>query len=142
MPRLFHGTLAQNVDEILRKGIMEGEGWGGANTRGVFLSRTPEGALYWAKLAHQREHGERLEVSRFDREYRHIADRLLAVLVVDIPDEEIGSLRADAEQFEDVGVNLPIEDWRESLRLIGDARFDGKVPPEWVVGVIAPSQIR
>lgn len=46
LQRLYHGTLAKHVKSIRQRGIEVGEGWGGAGTSGVFLSGSPEGALY------------------------------------------------------------------------------------------------
>lgn len=138
---LFHGTLQEHLPAILENGIQYGEGWGGAGTSGVFLSKTPEGALYWAKLAYQREHEEDLEAYRFDRAHGHEIDDLLAVLAVEIPEAETKRLYADVEQFEDVHADFAATDWRKSLEVIGDVRFDGIVPPTWVVEVIQPSRI-
>jgi hypothetical protein len=142
IPILFHGTLLEHVPAILRDGIERGEGWGGAGTSGAFLSGTLEGALYWAKMAYQREHGEKLEAHSFDRDRGHEIDRLLAVLAVQIPNDQAELLRADEEQFEDVHADFPPEDWRQSLKVIGDVRFDGEVLPEWIVEVISPKVAR
>jgi hypothetical protein len=141
MPKLFHGTLLQNLPEILTSGIEVSEGWGGANTSGAFLSGTPEGALYWAQMAYQREQGEKLEIYKFDRDHGHEVDHLLAVVAVEIPEDETGRLMADQEQFEDVHARFDPTDWRESLKAIGDVRFDGPIPPNWVTEVIRPSSI-
>lgn len=141
MPKLFHGTLIQNVPEILSNGIEVGEGWGGAGTSGAFLSGTPAGALYWAKMAYQREHGEKLEIYKFDRDHGHEVDELLAVVAVLVPESETGRLMADQEQFEDVHARFDPTDWRESLKAIGDVRFDGPIPPGWITEVIRPSSI-
>lgn len=141
IPALFHGTLIELVPTILEHGIDRGEGWGGAGTSGAFLSGTPKGALYWAKMAYQREHGEKLEAHRFDRDHGGEVDRLLSVLVVQVPDAKTELLRADEEQFEDVHADFPPEDWRRSLEVIGDVRFDGEIPPEWIVSVIRPSSV-
>ena len=141
MLTLFHGTLREHLPAIMEHGIERGEGWGGAGTSGVFLSRTPEGALYWAKMAYQREYGEKLEVTRFDRDHGAEIDDLLAVLVVEIPDEVLDRLRADEEQFEDVGADFSPDDWRRSLEVIGDVRFDGEIPWEWIREILQPSGI-
>jgi len=138
---LFHGTLLEHVPAILERGIERGEGWGGAGTSGAFLSGTPQGALYWAKMAHQREHSERLEIHRFDRDHGREIDELLAVLAVQVPDDQAGRLRADEEQFEDVHADFDPSDWRQSLKVIGDVRFDGGIPPGWIVEVIRPSNL-
>lgn len=142
MPRLYHGTLVSRLSEILATGILKGEGWGGAGTSGVFLSGTEEGALYWAKLAFQREVEERLEVDRFDRDHGDEMDQLLAILVVDVPEGETDRLKADEEQFEDVGASFDPADWKQSLEVIGDVRFEGKIPPQWIGKVIRPSDVK
>lgn len=141
MVTLFHGTLLEYVPAILERGIERGEGWGGAGTSGAFLSGTPQGALYWAKMAYQREHSGKLEAHRFDRDHGHEADNLLSVLAVQVPDGQTELLRADEEQFEDVHADFPPEDWRQSLKVIGDVRFEGEVPPTWIMEVILPSRL-
>lgn len=142
VPKLYHGTLVKYVPEILEKGIEEAEGWGGASTVGAFLSGTPQGALYWAKMKHQMMNDERVEVHIFDRDHGHEADNLLAVLLVEVPSSEEYRLKADQEQFEDVMADFSPNDWRQSLEKIGDVRFDGSIPPGWIRGVIRPSQIK
>lgn len=141
MPKLFHGTLLQNIPEILSNGIEEGEGWGGAGTVGTFLSGTAEGALYWAKLAYMRFNDEKMEADRFDRDHGDEADKLIAVIIVEIPEHAEDELKADQEQFEDVMADFSPNDWRQSLKEIGDVRFDGSIPPEWILEVIRPSSI-
>lgn len=138
---LFHGTLLKNIPAIMGRGISRGEGWGGAGTSGVFLSGTPEGALYWAKMAYQREHGEKFEIHSFDRDHGREIDDLLAVVAVMIPQDAYALLRADEEQFEDVRADFPATDWRRSLEVIGDVRFDEVIPREWIVEVMPPSLI-
>lgn len=129
---LYHGTLRDRVPAILDRGIDVGEGWGGAGTSGVFLSGSRDGALYWAKMAFLREKGEKLEAARFDRKWGARQDDLLAVLEVRIPACQLARLKADMEQAEDVGFEGDEDDWRASLREIGDVRFDGPVPAAWV----------
>lgn len=138
---LYHGTLAKHVPAIMRDGVALGEGWGGAGTSGAFLSGSLSGACYWAKMAYLRDREEKMEVATFDRKYGARQDKLLAVLVVEIPDSALGSLMADEEQFEDVGAELEPGDWRGSLREIGDVRFDGPVPASWIRGLVLPSGI-
>jgi len=142
MVTLFHGTLTQHLPEILANGISEGEGWGGAGTRGTFLSGSIQGALYWAKIAYQRDAGEKMEIDRFDRDHGHHADELIAVLVVDVPESETSRLKADEEQFEDVGADFDPADWQRSLKEIGDVRFEGPIPKEWVQEVVPPSRVK
>lgn len=143
--RLYHGTAAGALRSICATGIRVGEGWGGAGTSGVFLSRSPVAALYWAKMAHQRDHDEKMEAERFDRAHKLDRDDLIVVVQVDVPFEELHRLKADDEQFEDVQYPEDVEqdpdDWESSLKYIGDARFDGPAPPEWVSGKLAPSAI-
>lgn len=141
MQKLYHGTPLKYLSEIQAKGLDEHGGWGGAGTTGVFLSGTPEGALYWAKMNHQMMNGEKMEASRFDRDHGHEADQLLAVLEVWIPDDETDRLKADVEQFEDVLADFSPDDWQQSLEKIGDVRFDGPIPREWIVRAILPSEV-
>jgi hypothetical protein len=108
----------------------------------VFLSGTPEGALYWAKLAYQRTHEEDMEAYDFDRDHGHEIGQLLAILVVEIPANKTKKLMADEEQFEDVHANFSPKDWKQSLKAIGDVRFDGPIPPGWVKEVIRPTAIQ
>jgi hypothetical protein len=139
MPPLYHGTLSENIPAILRQGLMPGSGWGGAGSHGVFLSGTPEGALYWAKIAYQRLFTEKFEIHSFDRLHGHEVGDLLAIVVVDVPDSAVHRLKADVEQFEDVGARFSTDDWEESLRVIGDVRFDGHVPAAWVRDIVSPA---
>lgn len=139
---LYHGTLLEFLPEIKAHGIERGEGWGGAGTSGAFLSGTPEGALYWAKMAYQRTHEGDLEIWRFDRAHGHEVDDLLAIVAVRIPAGETGKLMADVEQFEDVGARFDPSDWRRSLEVIGDVRFEGEIPPGWIEGEVQPSRVR
>lgn len=142
IPKLYHGTLTENLPEILANGINVGEGWGGAGTSGTFLSASPEGALYWAKMAYQRTHGEKMEVYGFDRDHGREADNLLAVIEVQIPEDQAGKLMADEEQFEDVGARFSPGDWKQSLKVIGDVRFNGPVPRPWIGNIINPTDIK
>lgn len=139
---LYHGTLVPNVSKILAHGIKRSEGWGGTGTSGTFLSGTPEGALYWGKLAYQREHGEDMDTFKFDRNHGHEVDQLIAILSVEIPQNQTKNLMADVEQFEDVGADFDPNDWKQSLKAIGDVRFDGPIPSKWVREVFRPSDIR
>jgi hypothetical protein len=125
---LYHGTLREYLDPILRGGIEVGEGWGGAGTSGVFLSKTVDGAVYWAKMGYQREHEERMEISKFDPANL----KELAVVKVSVPADKTENLRADMEQADDVGFEGDETDWQASLKEIGDVRYDGEVPASWV----------
>lgn len=138
---LFHGTLIEHLPAILKDGIEPGEGWGGAGTSGVFLSGTPYGALYWAKIAYQRAHEDKMEVDRFDRDHGKDMDSLIAILAVEVPESAYVNLWGDEEQYEDIGVELDPKDWRGSLRELGDVRFAGAIPPDWIVEVIQPTMI-
>lgn len=129
---LYHGTLVKNLPEIQRSGLQTSEGWGGYGMEGVFLSGTPEGAEYWAKLTYQRGAGEKLEVDRFDRKFGAQQGDLLVVLKVTIPAENTQRLQADMEQAEDVGFEGDVEDWQDSLAEIGDVVYPDIVPPEWI----------
>lgn len=141
VPVLYHGTLVEYLPLISRNGLYETEGWGGAGTKGVFLSGSPQGALYWAKMAYQRARGEKLEAHSFDRDHGADADSLLAVIEVRVPGEYAEVLKADEEQFEDVGADFPPDDWRQSLEKIGDVRFAGRIPPGWLGRALSQSEI-
>lgn len=134
----YHGAPRKALASILKKGLEPSEGWGGAGTFGVYLAGTPEGALYWAKLAWQRAHDEKMEASRFDRKYGDRVGELLAVVEVRIPPEAIKNLKADMEQAEDVGFEGDASDWEASLKEIGDVMYDGSVPAAWVREVPIP----
>lgn len=124
---LYHGTERHNLATIEEEGLHMGEGWGGAGTNGVFLSGSPEGALYWAKQSYSMRRGEKAE--HFDR---HHGEDEVVVLEVNIPVEFLSSLKADMEQAEDVGFDGSEDDWERALEEIGDVRFDGPIPPEWI----------
>jgi hypothetical protein len=47
---LYHGTRSSNLPGILDSGLRAGYGWG-AESPGVFLSKNPKTALYWAKMS-------------------------------------------------------------------------------------------
>jgi hypothetical protein len=74
---LFHGTLKSQVPEILREGLLPGEGCAGAGVCGVFLSNSMDGALHWAKYRFMTDRGE--DSDRFDRRYGPQTGELLAV---------------------------------------------------------------
>lgn len=131
--RFYHGTLVSALPSILKNGLKVSSGWGGAGTEGVYLSGSVGGAKYWAKLAYQREHDDRLEADRFDRKFPgKKADKVIAVLAIDIPEKFLKNLRADMEQAEDVGFEGDESDWEASLVEIGDVRYIGPVPPTWI----------
>ena len=129
---LYHGTLRSNLEDILSNGLSVHEGWGGAGTSGVYLTKSIDGALYWAKLAYMREIEEDLEAHKFDRKYGKKINDLLVVLKVTIPADKVDNLRADMEQAEDYGFEGDPEDWRGSLDVIGDVMYSGVVPSEWI----------
>ena len=129
---LYHGTLRSRLDSIMEQGLQGGAGWGGAGTHGVYLSGTPDGALYWAKIAYMSEQEEDLEPERFDRKYGKDADKLLVVLEVRIPAEAVDNLRADMEQAEEYGFEGDAEDWQAGLEEIGDVMYEGNIPSEWI----------
>jgi len=128
---LYHGTTRAALPSILARGLEPSAGWGGAGTEGVYLAGSPQGALYWAKMSWQCERGEKMDAERFDRAHPD-PSKVLAVLAVQVPAEAVDRLKADEEQFEDYGVELDPDDWQGSLVEIGDVRFEGHVPPEWL----------
>ena len=136
----YHGTPRKKLSSILKKGIEPSAGWGGAGTFGVYLAGTPQGALYWAKIAHQASNGEKMEASRFDRKYGDRVAEILAIVSVTVPSEAVANLRADMEQAEDVGFDGEETDWEASLEEIGDVMYDGHVPAEWVREVELPAE--
>ena len=111
-PPLYHGTLRDNVPSILRTGIRAGQGWGGAARPGVFLSATPEAALYWSKMSLLKKMGLPQEESNFPG----LDESELAVLRVSVPPEESSNV-------------VPR---RTSFALPGDSQYVGAVPPEWI----------
>lgn len=128
----YHGTLRIYVPKIMKQGLLVTEGWGGANTRGVYLSKNQEGALYWAKIAYQKWAGEKIEADRFDRNYGKLQDKLLVLLEVKIPDSHFNNLKADMEQADDIDFEIKDDDWEQSLQHIGDVRYQETIPPEWI----------
>ena len=129
---LYHGTLRSRLDSIMSGGLKAGSGWGGAGTHGVYLSGSPAGALYWAKIAYMSEQEEGMEPEKFDRKYGKDQDKLLVVLKVRVPSEATENLRADMEQAEDYGFEGEPEDWQSGLAEIGDVMYLGDVPAEWI----------
>lgn len=129
---LYHGTLRSRLASIMSEGLRSGSGWGGAGTHGVYLSGSPAGALYWAKIAYMSEQEEAMEPERFDRKYGKDVDKLLVVLEVKIPKEATKNLRADMEQAEDYGFEGDAEDWQAGLAEIGDVMYDGDIPSSWI----------
>lgn len=113
---LYHGTLRSNVQSILTTGLRAGAGWGGAEKPGVFLSSTPEDALYWAKMSMLGRMGLDSEAESFDLiEKEGLMDQL-AVMRVEVPAEDTISL-------------VPR---RTSFSLPNDMQFVGSVPREWI----------
>lgn len=129
---LYHGTLRKLLAQIQQQGLKPSVGWGGADTEGVYLSKTTNGALYWAKLAYQNSIGGRLEADRFDRNNSKQQNDILVVLRVNIPYTHVSNLRADMEQAEDYGFDGDELDWQASLQQIGDVRYEGVIPSAWI----------
>lgn len=113
---LYHGTLRSNVNSILATGLRAGAGWGGAAKPGVFLSSSPEDAMYWAKMSMATRMGLDTEPEALDLiEKQGLMDQL-AVLRIEVPSGESGSLVPRKTSF-----SLP-----------NDMQFVGSVPPEWI----------
>lgn len=129
---LYHGTLKENVPSILSGGLKVSSGWGGAGTEGVYLSKTPSGAEYWAKIAYMSKNEESLEPEKFDRKYGDKKQDLISILRIVIPTSEMDNLRADMEQAEDYGFEGESEDWQQSLDVIGDVMYAGDIPSTWI----------
>ena len=129
---LYHGTLKENVPSILSGGLKVSSGWGGAGTEGVYLSKTPSGAEYWAKIAYMSKNEESLEPEKFDRKYGDKKQDLISILRIVIPTAEMDNLRADMEQAEDYGFEGESEDWQQSLDVIGDVMYAGDIPSNWI----------
>lgn len=129
---LYHGTLRSNISSIQKSGLKPSSGWGGWGTEGVFLEATNDGALYWAKICHQRSVDKNMDTERFDREFGPKQDELLAVLKVTVPASHLVNLNADMEQAEDFGFDGDESDWQESLEEIGAVRYKGTIPPSWI----------
>lgn len=113
---LYHGTLRSNVSSILSTGLRAGKGWGGAEKPGVFLSSTPEDALYWAKMAMLGRMGLNTDSESFDILEKEGLMEQLAILRVEVPPEAAGSL-------------VPR---RTSFSLPNDMQFVGSIPAEWI----------
>lgn len=130
---LYHGTLREDLPNILISGLKPFEGWAYGSTTGVFLSQNPETALGWAKMRYQFKNEFRLEVTRFEDEHTiGETDQLLVILEVTIPSSQFGLLRADMEQAEDVGFEGGPLDWEKSLQDIGDVAFNAIIPVSWI----------
>jgi GNAT superfamily N-acetyltransferase len=135
---LYHGTFKPFVPSILKDGLTPATGWGGANTTGVFLSGSPEGARYWGRYAA----ASNLDLDgdgdadfdgnaeRYERRFPSLPH--VQVLRVTVPANKVKNLRADMEQAEDVGFEGGAEDWQESLAAIGDVMYAGPVPAAWI----------
>jgi hypothetical protein len=133
---LHHGTTVDRLPGVLKRGIKVGEGWAGASTEGVYLSRHDDSALMWAKTRLMRDLGwDKIEESRFDRILGEDGLRVLVVLEVHVPKEAEGLLRADMEQAEDFQFEGEAEDWERAYdEMGGELMLNGPVPPEWIVG--------
>jgi GNAT superfamily N-acetyltransferase len=142
---LYHGTFNDFVPSILRDGLTPSVGWGGANTEGVFLSGTPEGAQYWGRYAA----ANNLDLDKDgDADFGGDAERYarafpnlphITLLKVTVPASHLHNLRADMEQAEDVGFEGKPTDWRGSLKAIGDVMYAGSIPAGWLEVVQAQS---
>jgi hypothetical protein len=108
----YHGTLREFVPSILRTGIRAGHGWGGAARPGVFLSASPEAALYWSKMSLLKKLGLPQKESNFDA----LDESELVILRVDVPPEGMESVVPRRTPF-----SRP-----------GDMQHEGSVPPEWI----------
>ena len=135
---LYHGTFKPFVPSILKDGLTPATGWGGANTTGVFLSGSPEGARYWGRYAA----ASNLDLDgdgdadfdgnaeRYERRFPSLPH--VQVLRVTVPANKVKNLRADMEQAEDVGFEGGAADWQESLAAIGDVMYAGPIPAAWI----------
>lgn len=113
---LYHGTLRSNVNSILASGLRAGKGWGEAKKEGVFLSSSPENAMYWAKMSLLAKIGLNTDSSMFDEiEDRDLLDQL-AILRVEVPAEFSKYLVPRITSF----------------ARPNDMQFEGAVPPEWI----------
>ena len=112
MTTYYHGTLREFVPSILRTGIRAGHGWGGAARPGVFLSASPEAALYWSKMSLLKKLG----LPQEDRNFDALDESELAVLRVDVPPEGMESVVPRRTPFSKQG----------------DMQYVGPVPPEWI----------
>ena len=142
---LYHGTLDQFVPNILREGLKPAPGWGGANTFGVFLSGSYDGAQNWGRYAAasnldldgdgESDFGG--DAERYTRAFPSLPH--VRVLKVTVPAAMAKNLRADMEQAEEHGFERGPKDWRASLSIIGDVMYAGGIPAEWLSPTSAPS---
>ena len=133
---LYHGTTRDRLAKIKVQGLVPTKGWV-QGTSGVFLTKNKDTALYWAKLRYMGDlynEGENVRVddNHFDKRFGNKIDKLLAVLQVTIPKENVDNLSADMEQAEDVGFTGEDKNWELSLKEIGDVRYNGKIQPSWI----------
>ena len=135
---LYHGTTKDRLPKIKRQGLLPSHGWGWAGTKGVYLTKYKDVAKYWAKLrflGNLQEKGDenvRMEDTFFDRKFGDKSGELLSILQVTIPPNKLSNLFVDMEQAEDVGFSGEDSDWELSLKEIGDVRYNGKIPPNWI----------
>ena len=108
----YHGTLRDAVPSILRVGLRAGEGWGGGAAPGVFLSKSHESALYWAKISLLKKLG----LPQVPSNFPGLDESETVVLQVSVPPEEVGNVVPRQKRF-----NLP-----------GDSQYVGSVPPQWI----------
>lgn len=126
--KLYHGTLKKNLKNIMSEGLVPSAGWGGAGTEGVYLSQSIDGADYWAVFAFAIDRDIDMEYERI----RNKAQKHIAILEISIPEDKIENLRADMEQAEDFHFEGDPTDWQASLEQMGDAMYDGTIPPSWI----------
>ena len=135
---LYHGTFKDFVPSILRDGLTPATGWGGANTTGVFLSGSFEGARRWGRYAAASnldldgdgESDFSGDAERYERRFPSLPH--VQVLRVTIPATKVKHLRADMEQAEEFGFEGKPTDWRGSLKAIGDVMYAGPIPAAWI----------
>jgi hypothetical protein len=134
---LYHGLVRKNLSKIKTQGLKPSYGYGGAGTKGVYLTKNKDTAVYWAKLQYMRnlEEYTMVDETLFDKRYGKQLKNLLAVVQVTIPPSDFNKLYADIEQREDVGFDGDESDWKASLEQIGDVRFDGTITPAWIKDV-------
>lgn len=90
---LYHGSIRLFRDSILKDGIKESEGVGAYD--GVFLSKSVQVALKWARMRPRGMHGSWDTLNRIRYMGKDPKSLLPVVFVVNIPGEETIHLTAD-----------------------------------------------